>query len=146
MTLRVEHFHSTTHFKSEVMSMLQYCRAFGNCVKEKKGVCAVIGVHTTLRILTIGIRCQKVLPSQFKDMPKLKLPTTKTNPQNCQRLKNFASVYGRAVKQRSVHQTGTLPSSCYKTNLPIEKARKCCVQHMVHAATLTASVIHITAE
>ena len=34
MTLDVEHFHSTTHVKSDVMSMLQYCRSFGNCVKE----------------------------------------------------------------------------------------------------------------
>jgi len=34
MTLDVEHFHSTTHVKSDVMSMLQYCCSFGNCVKE----------------------------------------------------------------------------------------------------------------
>jgi hypothetical protein len=34
MNLDVEHFHATTHFKSESMTMLQYCHSFGNCVKE----------------------------------------------------------------------------------------------------------------
>ena len=43
---------------------------------------------------------------------------------DCQNLTEFANVYGRAVRQRSVHQettmskAGTLPSACYETNLP----------------------------
>ena len=34
LTLNVEHFHSSTHFKSTVLSMQQYCRQFGSVVKE----------------------------------------------------------------------------------------------------------------
>jgi len=34
MTLDVEHFHSTTHVKNTTMSMLQYCRSFGDCIKK----------------------------------------------------------------------------------------------------------------
>ena len=34
LTLNVEHFHSSTHFKSTVLSMQQYCRQFGSTVKE----------------------------------------------------------------------------------------------------------------
>ena len=94
----VKHFHSTTHFKSEVMSMLQYCRAFGNSVKE------------SVKTLTLWSAYYFTHPdswyplpegtAQFKDMPKLKpLPALEISPQNFQRLKDFASVYVRTVRQ-----------------------------------------------
>ena len=34
MTLDVEHFHATAHYKTPVMTMLQYCRIFGKLMKE----------------------------------------------------------------------------------------------------------------
>ena len=34
LTLDVEHFHSSRHFKSTVLSMQKYCRKFGSTVKE----------------------------------------------------------------------------------------------------------------
>ena len=34
MTLDVEHFHATTHYKTPVMKMLQYCRSLGESMKE----------------------------------------------------------------------------------------------------------------
>ena len=34
LALHVQHFHLSTHFKSTVLSMLQYCRQFGSAVKE----------------------------------------------------------------------------------------------------------------
>ena len=34
LTLDVEHFHSSTHFKSTMLYMQQYCRQFGSTVRE----------------------------------------------------------------------------------------------------------------
>ena len=68
MTLDVKHFHSTTLFKREVMSYAILPYFWKMC--EGKRVCVVIGVHNTLRIPTIGIRCQDSTV-QLKDMSKL---------------------------------------------------------------------------
>ena len=101
------------------------------------------GVYATLRILTIGIRCQKV-PSSLKICRNWNY-----NPKNCQRLKNFASVYGRAVRQRSVcHETTmvrtrTLLSSYSSTisNCPLRRPGSVAC-NMVHAATLNVIWAH----
>ena len=126
MTLDVEHFHSTTHVKSDVLSMLQYCRSFGNCVKESvKRLSSWSAFHFT------HPRSWYPLPEgtiQFHEMPKMKpLPARELSLDDCQELTEFASVYGRAVRQRSVRQettmakAGTLPSACYETNLPVQR-------------------------
>ena len=55
------------------------------------------------------------------------LPARELSEDDCQKLIEFASVYSRSVRQRSVRQettvvnTGTLPSSCYETNFPLQR-------------------------
>ena len=55
------------------------------------------------------------------------LPARELSEDDCQKLIEFANVYGRSVRQRSVRQettmakAGTLPSSCYETNLPLQR-------------------------
>jgi hypothetical protein len=126
MTLDVEHFHATTHFKSKSMTMLQYCRSFGNCVKESLKKLSLWSAHYFTNPRSWYPPPESAM--QLKEIPQLKpLPSKELSSQDCQRLSDFASVYGRAVRQRSVRQettmakAGTLPFSCYETNLPIQK-------------------------
>ena len=122
MTLDVEHVHLTTHVKSDILSMLQYCRSFGNCVKKSAKRLSFYFSHP---------RSWYPLPEgtiQFQEMPKMKsLPAKELSLDDCQKLTEFASVSDRAVRQRSVHQettmakAGTLPSACYETNLPVQR-------------------------
>lgn len=126
MTLDVEHFHSTTHFKSDVMSMSQYTRAFGNAVKESlKRLSSWSAFYFT------HPRSWYPLPEgtiSFKDVPLMEpLPAHNLDQESCRLLNDFASVYGRAVRQRSGRQettkakAGTLPPSCYSNTLPIQR-------------------------
>ena len=126
LTLDVEHFHATTHYKMPVMSMLQHCRSFGDCIKESLKRLSHWSVHyfthpkTWYPVPEGSIR--------FKDIPRLKpLPVKKMSNENIQRLIDFSNVYGRAVRQRTGRQettmakARTLPSSCYNNaNLPVE--------------------------
>ncbi|PFX11992.1 hypothetical protein AWC38_SpisGene24119 [Stylophora pistillata] len=126
MTLDVEHFHSTIHVKSDVMSMLQYYRSFGNCVKENVNRLSAWGAFYFTHL-----RSWYPLPEgsiQFQEMPTMKpLPARELSLDGCQRLTELANVYGGAVRQRYVRQemtrakAGTLPSACYETNLPVQR-------------------------
>ena len=126
MTLDVKHFHSTTHVKSDVMYMLQYCPSFGNCVKENvKRLSVWIAFYFT------HPRSWYPLPEdliQFQKMSTMKpLPARELSLDGRQKMTEFANVYGRVVRQRSVRQettmgkAGTLPSACYETNLPVQR-------------------------
>ena len=91
MTLDIEHFHSMTHVKSDVMSMLQYCRSFGNCVKENvKRLSAWSAFYFT------HPRSWYPLPEgsiQFQEMPTMKsLPAGELSLDGCQTLTEFANV------------------------------------------------------
>ncbi|CAB3990306.1 Hypothetical predicted protein [Paramuricea clavata] len=126
MTLDTEHFHSTTHFKCEVMTMLQYARSFGNCVKESMKRLSSWSAH-----YFTNPNSWYPLPEgtiHFRELPKLKpLPAANQSDESCQLLKEFSSIYGRAVRQRSGRQettmakSGTLPPTCYQVNLPIQE-------------------------
>ena len=70
----------------------QYCLAFGNCVKESVKKLT----HWSAYYFTHldGWYPQPEGTVQFNDTPKLKaLPALEINPQNFQRLKDFASIY-----------------------------------------------------
>ncbi len=126
MTLDIEHFHATTHFKSDVMSMLQYCRSFENCIKETIKKLSTWSVHyfnhpnSWYPLPEANIR--------LEDMPTLwPLPVKDLSEDDCQRLIDFCKVYGRAVRQRSDHQettmakAWTLPTCCYDSALPVQR-------------------------
>jgi len=55
------------------------------------------------------------------------LPAGELSLDGSQTLAEFANVYGRAVRQKSVQQetnmakAGRLPSACYETNLSVQK-------------------------
>ena len=126
MTLDVEHFHATTHFKSDVMSMLQYCRSYGNCIKETIKRLSTWSVHyfthpnSWYPLPDTNIRLEA--------MPNLwPLSAKELSEDDCQRLIDFCNVYGRAVRQRSGRQettmakAGSLPPSCYESALPVQR-------------------------
>ena len=63
VTLDMKHFHATTHYKNDEMSMLQYCRSFGNYVKESVKNLSVWSAHyftLTLHIRVVGTPYQRV--------------------------------------------------------------------------------------
>ncbi len=119
MTLDVEHFHATTHFKSESMTMLQYCRSFGNCVKESLKKLSLWSAHYFTNPRSWYPPPESAM--QLKEIPQLKpLPSKELSSQDCHRLSNFARQ--RSVRQETtMAKAGTLPFSCYETNLPIQK-------------------------
>ena len=65
---------------------------------------------------------------QFQKMPKMKpFPAGELSLDGSQKLAEFANIYGRAVRQKSVRQEtnmakeGTLPSSGYEINLSVQR-------------------------
>ena len=118
MTLDVEHFHSTTHVKNTTMSMLQYCRSFGNCIKESIKRLTTWSAH-----YFTSPKSWYPLPQgslKLDDVPMLDPPPARScSPEDVQCLIDFANVYGRAVRQRTTRQettmakAGSLPEYCY---------------------------------
>ena len=110
LTIDVEHFHAATHIKEVVMSMRQYCVQFGNTLKETiKRVTKWGGHYYT------GGKNWYPIPDgaiNFEDMPIWK----KDRPIRMEKAKvevmrNWASIHGKAVRQKSNRQQATMASA-----------------------------------
>ena len=98
--------------------MLQYCRSLGDCEKER-----VKSISTWSAFYFSHPRSWYPQPEgtiHFQEMRLMKsLPARDLSLGDCQKLTEFASVHGRAVRQRSVRQettmakAGTSPPACY---------------------------------
>ena len=88
VTLDMKHFHATTHYKNDVMSMLQYCRSFGNycqgeCKESFSMECSLLYTDFTHPSSWYALPEGTV---QFCEVPILKpLPAREISPFNTQR-------------------------------------------------------------
>ena len=118
MTLDTEHFHATTRYKTPVMTILQYCRNFGESMKENVKKLSNWSAHYVTNH-RIWYPFQENTVS-FHDIRQLsQLPAVKMSSKDQQVLIEFSNVYGRSVRHRTGRQgttmakAGTLPSFCY---------------------------------
>ena len=69
MTFDVEHFHVATYYETSVMTMLQYCRSFGESMKANIKKNYQIGEPITLQITVENMM-------SFNDISQLSQPST----------------------------------------------------------------------
>ena len=126
MTLDVEHCHSTIHIKRANMSMAEYCRSFGLTMKEavKRLTSWTAYYHTSRR---------SWYPTPDGALLLLQVPVMKPLPvfdvcqSDCDAMRDWASSYGAAVRQRTVRQEttmarhGTLPEFMYQRHCEISE-------------------------
>ena len=120
--------HSTTHIK---VTSCPYCSIVVQLETARRRVWRDCqrGVHSTLVILGAAWYPLPEGTIQFQEMPLMKsLPARKLSLDDCQKLTEFASVHGRAVRQTSVRQettmaeAGTSPPACYhQTSLRVHR-------------------------
>ena len=124
MTLDIEHLHSTVNYKQGFQTMLQYARSFASNIKESlKSLTQWSKYYYTSKDSLYPLPENSI---HFKDMKMpAPLPTTKMTEENKEIMREWISVNGRAVRQRTVSQEttmekpGTLPvflSSGIKTH------------------------------
>ena len=123
-TTNVENVHALSHYKTTTPHMLHYARDFANVVREKLKQTSEWGVYYyTSRKSYYPIPDKKLMFDKFPRM----LPPPGPDPKLTQEQKNmmldWASRYGRSVKQLSVRQqntkfkSGTLPLVMYNKPL-----------------------------
>ena len=107
MTLDVENCHSTVHTKQANMSMAEYARSFGITMKESiKRVTKWTAYYHTSRKSWYP-KPEETVP--FWEVPIIQpLPTVQMAKPQCDALRDWASVYGAAVRQRTVRQETTI--------------------------------------
>ena len=107
MTLDVENCHSTVHIKQANMSMMEYCRSFGLTMKESvKRVTHWAAYYHTSRKSWYP-KPEETVP--FSKVPLIKpLPVVDMSKPNCNIMRDWASAYGAAVRQRTVRQETTM--------------------------------------
>ena len=107
MTLDVENCHSTVHHKQGNMSMAEYCRSFGVAIKEAvKRVTSWAAFYHTSRRSWYPKPEGVLLLSQVPFMKPL--ANVDMRPADCDALRDWASSYGAAVRQRTVRQETTM--------------------------------------
>ena len=107
MTLDVENCHSTVHHKQGNMSMAEYCRSFGVAMKEAvKRVTSWAAFYHTSRQSWYPKPEGALLLSQVPFMKPL--ANVDMRPADCDALRDWASSYGAAVRQRTVRQETTM--------------------------------------
>ena len=110
MTLDVENFHATTHVKCPILSKLQYCRSFGNSLKENlKRLCKWSAFYYT------GSKKWYPLPESAISFDKLPimhpLPPGKMTVDEQDDMRTWAKEFGRGVRQRTNRQETTMAKS-----------------------------------
>lgn len=119
MTLDIENCHSTVHIKQANMSMMEYSRSFGLTMKEavKRMTHWAAYYHTSKK--SWYPKPEETL--HFSQLPTITpLPAVEMSKTNCDILRDWASTYGAAVRQRTVRQEttmakhGTLPEYMYQ--------------------------------
>ena len=107
MTLDVENGHSTVHIKQANMSVMEYSRSFGLTMKEsvRKVTHWAAYYHTSRKS-----RYRKpVATIPFSKVPSIKsLPIVDMSKANCDIMRDWASAYRAAVRQRTVRQETTM--------------------------------------
>ena len=123
MTLDMENFHCTVHVKRANMSKAEYCRSFGLAKEVVKRVTTWAAYYHTSR--------RSWYPKPEGGLLLLQVPVMRPLPivnmslADCNALRNWASSYGAAVRQRTVHQEttmarhGTLPEFMYQRQCEI---------------------------
>lgn len=129
MTLDVENCHSNVHIKQANLSMLEYCRSFGLTMKESIKRTTEWAAYYNTRRRSWYPKLEETIP--FSSVPTIKpLPVAEMSQADCDLLRNWASSYGAAVRQRTVRQEttiakhGTLPEfihqrQCVTSDKPI---------------------------
>ena len=103
----VPNCHSTIHIKQANLSMMEYCRSFGQTMKESiKRITQWAAYYHTSR------RSWYPKPEEtfsFSQMPIMEpLPVVEMPQANVDLLRDWASSYGAAVRQRTVHRGTTM--------------------------------------
>lgn len=126
LTLDVENCHSTVHVKQANMSLAEYCKSFGLTMKEavKRVTSWAAYYHTSRR--SWYPKPEGAL--SLSQVPVMKpLPIVNMCPADCDALRDWASSYGAAVRQRTVRQEttmarhGTLPEYMYQRQCEISE-------------------------
>lgn len=107
MTLHIENCHTTVHTKKMNMSKLEYARSFGATMKESVKYAShwAAYYHTSRRSwypkpdTTVSLQNVPLMTP----LPAVTLPSD-----DCETLRNWASAYGAAVRQRTVRQETTM--------------------------------------
>ena len=93
MTLDVEHFHATTHYKTPVIAMLQYCRSFGESVEGNVKKLSNWSAHYFTNHRSWYPLAENTV--SFHDIPQLsQLPAVKISSKDQQVLIEVSNVYG----------------------------------------------------
>ena len=129
MTLDIEHLHSTVNYKQGLQTMLQYAHSFASSVKES--LKSITQWSTYYYTNKEGWYPLPENSMDFKEiqMPK-PLPSNKMSLENKEKMREWTSANGRAVRQRTVRQettmakAGTLPESCYHQEYPTLSIRE----------------------
>ena len=126
MTLDVENCHSIVHVKQANMLKAEYCRSFGLTMKEAvKRVTTSAATYHTSRNSWHPKPEGALLLSQVSVMKPL--PIINMRPADCDALRDWASSFGAAVRQRTVRQEttiarhGTLPEFMYQRQFEISE-------------------------
>ena len=107
MTLDVENCHSIVHVKQANMSKAEYCRSFGLTMEEAvKRVTTRAACYHTSRNSWYPNPEEALLLSQVPVMKPL--PIVNMRPADCDALRDWASSFGAAVRQRTVRQETTI--------------------------------------
>ena len=121
LTIDVEHFHSSTHAKCQLMSLAQYIRAFGATVKESLKRLCTWSVHYFTGSKHWYPKPETAL--KLSDIPIITpIPPRTLEKDEIEEMRNWAAMFGKAVRQRTNRQettmekSGTLPAYCYEDN------------------------------
>eukprot|EP00795_Rhopilema_esculentum_P010338 gene10338-19034_t len=129
MTLDVEHLHSTSHIKHSLLSKQEYCRDFGNTVKEsiQRLSSSSFSYYTSEKASWYPKQEHGIHSSALSLVSPL--PQINMDEKSVGEMRSYACMYGTAVRQRTTNQEttmakhGTMPEMIYQRKLVItEKA------------------------
>ena len=125
MTLDVEHLHSTSHIKHPLLSKQEYCRDFGNTVKESiKRLSSSSFYYYTSEKASWYPKPEHGIDSSALPLVS-PLPQINMDEKSVGEMRNYACTYGAAVRQRTTRQEttmakhGTMPEMIYQRKLVI---------------------------
>ena len=134
MTLTVENFHSSVNKKHGTQTVVSYAQSFFESIKESlKQITSWSAHHFTTRERWYPVP-ESTLKLSDLDFPRRKLSKIKLNPDAKHEMREWASINGAVVRQRSCHQqttmarAGTLPENAYFDELATNfktRATKC---------------------
>ena len=130
LSIDVEQFHAAQHSKSVVLSMQQYCQQFGTTLKECIKRISAWGAYYFTRESSYYPLPDTAIP--LRELPVMsRIPVPRLTTIQEEEMRNWARMYGRAVRQRTGRQqttmakAGTLPSYLYEvaSSTPVNDVR-----------------------